>query len=197
MAHRPDISRAVARGDLSSVREIVEAAASSSEVERTRIVNFAPRWTEGDAPPREGNRPDDDGESRRVAAEATPSPAEWFDVTPLALAAMRGHDDIVEYLLRSGADPTLAGCPRDDVGFGMIASADDGHDGCGPPPLEDRPDLHMDAFDAAGKLSRKIRRCRRTQDLLMAVKVGRIGSCTRRINFAFVPSVVLSKMYHP
>jgi hypothetical protein len=100
----------------------------------------------------------------------------------------------VEYLLRAGADPTLAGCPAvDDVGFGMIASADDGDDGLGPPPpLEDRPDLHMDAFDAAGKLNRKIRRCRRTQDLLMAVKVGRRGSCTRRIDSVFVRSLVRS-----
>ena len=34
---------------------------------------------------------------------------EWYDITPLTLAVMRGHDDIVEYLLRLGADPTLMG----------------------------------------------------------------------------------------
>jgi hypothetical protein len=174
----PEILRAVARGDLQSVRRIVEAASatasSSSEWEggegregvggRARIINVAAMW-------REERHGDAAGGGDDVARSASPpsssgknhlnddGPAgEWFDVTPVALAAMRGRDDIVEYLLRAGADPTLSGCPRDDV----VAGIDE--------PVGDRPDLHMDAFDAAGGLSAKIRRCRRTRDLLMAVR---------------------------
>lgn len=188
---RPEISRAVARGDLPSVRRIVETASATSEEgggeygggRRTRIINAAARWREerhgdvggggGDddvtrcaSPPFSGkdHHPNDDnGRDHHSAAQPEPAGGGWFDVTPVTLAAMRGRDDIVEYLLRAGADPTLSGCPRDDCVAG------DG-DGGGPPLAGDRPDLHMDAFDAAGGLSAKIRRCRRTRDLLMAVR---------------------------
>jgi len=189
---RPEISRAVARGDLPSVRRIVEAASatassSSSEEEggedggrRTRIINVAARWREerhGDAGGDEDvtrcaspsfagmdHHPNDDNSRDHSAAQAEPAGEEWFDVTPVTLAAMRGRDDIVEYLLRAGADPTLSGCPRDDYVAG------DGGGGGWPLVVGDRPDLHIDAFDAARGLSAKIRRCRRTRDLLMAVK---------------------------
>jgi hypothetical protein len=184
---RPEISKAVARGDLSSVRRIVEAAAaasssSSSEEEAAgggemaRTINVAARWKEeryddgGDVargaspPPSPGEDRPNDGHRRGDRSSA----AEWFDVTPVTLAAMRGHDDVVEYLLRAGADPTLSGSPMDDVAPWMASGGMDG--GGVRVPLGDRPDLQMDAFDAAGRLSRKIRRCRRTRDLLMAVR---------------------------
>ena len=82
---------------------------------------------------------------------------EWYDITPLTLAVMRGHDDIVEYLLRLGADPTLMGYPKNQL---------------------QHPDIYnnkahnniMDAYVAASRLCKMIRRCRRTQDLLLSVK---------------------------
>jgi hypothetical protein len=185
---RPEISRAVARGDLPSVRRIVETAEGGEYGgRRTRIINAAVRWREGRHGDVGGGDDDDDDVMRcaspsfsgkdhhpnddnsRDHSAAQPEPAGegwWFDVTPVTLAAMRGRDDIVEYLLRAGADPTLSGCPRDDY----VAGDGGGGGGGGPAPVGDRPDLHMDAFDAARGLSAKIRRCRRTRDLLMAVR---------------------------
>ena len=48
---------------------------------------------------------------------------EWFDITPLAVAASKGRDDIVQYLLEEGADPTLSGCPHDDVYWNAFQAA--------------------------------------------------------------------------
>lgn len=141
---KPDITKAVARGDLASVRRIVDAAAAVSHDERIKTVNAARKWTEVHP---------------AYKSEENPSGcAEWHDVTPVTVAAIRGHDDVVEYLLRQGADPTLKGCPKDDLEL-------DEH-----VPVIDMPEVHVNAFDAAGRLNRKIRCCRRTQDLLMMVK---------------------------
>ena len=82
---------------------------------------------------------------------------EWYDITPLTLAVMRGHDDIVEYLLRLGADPTLMGYPKNQPQH----------------PDNNNNKAHnniMDAYIAASRLCKMIRRCRRTQDLLLSVK---------------------------
>ena len=143
---RPDITKAVARGDLASVRNIVDAAAAISFDAKIKTLNCTRIWNE--------QHPAYQAEDNRASI------AEWFDVTPITTAAMRGHHEIVEYLLAVGADPTLKGCPYDDVEI----PRDDGQ------PLFNIPELHMNAFEAASKLSRKIRRCRRTQDLLMVVK---------------------------
>jgi hypothetical protein len=35
-----------------------------------------------------------------------------FDIT---LAALKGHEEVVQYLLEQGADPTLSGCPHADT----------------------------------------------------------------------------------
>jgi len=81
---------------------------------------------------------------------------EWYDITPLTLAVMRGHDDIVEYLLRLGADPTLMGYPKNQLQH---------------PDNNNKAHINiMDAYIAASRLCKMIRRCRRTQDLLLSVK---------------------------
>jgi hypothetical protein len=162
------------------------------------IINVAPRWRMVDRHRRivddGGAREDggDDASSSPPTTTSFPSSSpnssivlnssteeRWlYDVTPITLAAMRGHDGIVEYLLREGADPTLSGCPRYDVvvlpshaGWTEDDDDDEVEDHRRDDDDINRRDLRMDAFVAASKLSRKIRRCRRTQDLLMAVKV--------------------------
>ena len=141
---RPEISKAVARGDLQSVQKIVRAAASSSAEEKHKVINYARVFTEHNA---------------AYTTEENPlqKSTNWYDVTPLTLSAIRGHDNIVEYLLREGADPTLKGCPYDDIN-----SIDDENN----EPLVDSPGYHMNAFDAAHFLTRTSRCCRRTEDLL-------------------------------
>jgi hypothetical protein len=83
---------------------------------------------------------------------------EWYDITPLTLAVMRGHDDIVEYLLRLGADPTLMGYPKNQLQHPDSNNNNKAHNNI------------MDAYVAASRLCKMIRRCRRTQDLLLSVK---------------------------
>jgi hypothetical protein len=146
---KPVICKAVARGDLVSVQQIVDAAAAISSEEKNRVINYARKWTE-----------------HNMAYESEENPqavAEWYDVTPITLAAMRGHDAIVEFLLQQGADPTLKGCSLDDLIMGLTNDEN--------LTMVDLPELHMNAFDAANKLTNKIRCCRRTRDLLMVVKV--------------------------
>lgn len=153
---KPAISKAVARGDLASVQRIIDAVDAVSLDEKIKVVNYARKWTE-----------------HNISYEAEDNPnavAEWYDVTPITLAAMRGHDSIVEYLLQQGADPTLKGCSLDDI---IVELSNDEN-----LTVVDLPELHMNAFDAANKLTNKIRCCRRTRDLLMVVKV-RMGNLYR------------------
>ena len=142
---RPEISNAICRGDLKSVQRIVNAAAAISIDEKNKTINYARQWGEHNTFYATESNP----------LEGNPPTTNWFDVTPITLAAMRGHDQIVEYLLRVGADPTLKGCPYEDIELD--------HD---TEPLVNLPEYHMNAFDAANKLTRKIRCCRRTEDLL-------------------------------
>ncbi|KAL7548726.1 hypothetical protein ACHAWF_011990 [Thalassiosira exigua] len=48
---------------------------------------------------------------------------EWFDITPLATAASKGRHEFVQFLLEQGADPTLRGCPYDDVYWNALEAA--------------------------------------------------------------------------
>jgi ankyrin repeat protein len=51
---------------------------------------------------------------------------EWYDLTPLALAALKGRANIVEYLLRQGADPILRGSPVDGEDYNSVEAAKKG-----------------------------------------------------------------------
>ena len=140
---RSEISIAIARGDLTSVKNIVSNAAPEL---KHKIINYARIWGE---------------HNNAYATQDDPNrtSTNWFDITPLTLAAMRGHHDIVEFLLRQGADPTLKGISYEDIELPDNSA-----------PLVELPHYNMNAFDAANKLTRKIRCCRRTEDLLRVVK---------------------------
>lgn len=56
----------------------------------------------------------------------TDKPKKWYGLTPLAIAAMQGHSNVLEYLLRHGADPTLRGSPSDDEDYNALDAAKEG-----------------------------------------------------------------------
>jgi hypothetical protein len=87
---------------------------------------------------------------------------EWYDITPLTLAVTCGHDDIVEYLLRLGADPTLMGYPKNQLQYPDTNNNDNN--------IKAHNSNIMDAYIASSRLCNMIRCCRRTQDLLLSVK---------------------------
>lgn len=91
---KPDIIRAVERGDLSVVKYYVESAASISDAEKRKVINQARLVSEVD----------DYGSGNYAYGN------QCYDLTPLTTAAMNGYHDIVKYLLQQGADPTLQGC---------------------------------------------------------------------------------------
>jgi hypothetical protein len=84
---------------------------------------------------------------------------EWFDITPVATAASRGHDHIVQYLLEQGADPTLSGCPTDDVHVDAFQAAE------AQVRLEERK-----SKDGRSKTPVPLLRAKRCEDLLAAAK---------------------------
>lgn len=102
----PDITKRVEEGNLAAVKNIVEAASTDSEKKKHVTINYARRWTEVD-----------------YRMSGFTKEYEWFDLTPLATAALKGHDDIVQYLLEQGADPTLEGCPDDNVYMTALQAA--------------------------------------------------------------------------
>lgn len=81
----------------------------SDPLKRLVLLNGARRWTEVD-----------------YKMSGFSQEHEWFDLTPLATAAYNGHADIVEYLLKQGADPTLQGCPDEDIYYNAYQAADEG-----------------------------------------------------------------------
>ena len=100
---KAEITKKSEEGDLNAVKRIVQAA-----TEKDKVINTARRWTEVD-----------------YKASGFTKEYEWFDLTPLATAARKGHDDIVQYLLEQGADPTLEGCPEDDVYLNALKAANE------------------------------------------------------------------------
>lgn len=103
---KPTLTLRAEEGDLSNVRRIVEEAAAVSPSTKNATLNSARRWTEVD-----------------YRMSGFTKEYEWFDATPLAAAAFRGHHDVVRYLLEEGADPTLKGCPEEDVHFNALEGA--------------------------------------------------------------------------
>lgn len=95
---RQELTERAEAGDVDSVRRLVEQAAAVSDEKKNTVLNYARRWTEVD-----------------YRASGFTKEYEWFDLTALATAAGRGHHDIVQYLLEQGADPTLKGCPSEDI----------------------------------------------------------------------------------
>jgi hypothetical protein len=95
------LALAAKNGNLGAVQSLVLQSLS-----RRVLLNQARRWTEVD-----------------YRASGFTKEYEWFDLTPLALAASHAHSDIVKYLLLEGADPTLKGCPSDDVHMTALGAA--------------------------------------------------------------------------
>ena len=97
---KPAIVKAAARGDLETVRRIVEAAALISIAEKNKTINQAPIWTE--ILSMEENVVISSGE-HNPNPQTTPTQTttktivqEWYDVTAVTMAAMRGHHHILQ-----------------------------------------------------------------------------------------------------
>lgn len=50
---------------------------------------------------------------------------EWHGFAPLAPAASAAKPDVVDYLLKQGADPTLSGCNVEDHHYDALGAAKD------------------------------------------------------------------------
>lgn len=103
---RSEICIKASTGDLIGVMKIVERASSSDEQKKAQVINHARKWTEVD-----------------YKMSGFTKEWEWYDLTPLVMAATLGHHEIVEYLLRQGADPTLLGCPTENVTVDALSAA--------------------------------------------------------------------------
>mmetsp|Transcript_7813 Transcript_7813/g.11472 ORF Transcript_7813/g.11472 Transcript_7813/m.11472 type:complete len:207 (+) Transcript_7813:90-710(+) len=82
------------QGNLNEVKRVVD---SFPEEMKAELINKGHRWTEVD-----------------YRMSGFTKEYEWYGPTPLIAASTEGRDDIVEFLLREGADPTLEGCLRED-----------------------------------------------------------------------------------
>jgi hypothetical protein len=172
---KPAIIKAAARGDLETVRRIVETAAAISIAEKNKVMNQAPIWTEvlpvvepstavieetGGISNVVTNNNVVSNENSNSTGDNNLTSQHWFDVTAITMAATRGHHQVLQYLLEEGADPTLKGCPKD-----AIQNNDDDD-----LIVADQKELHMNVFDVAKELYKKIRCCRRSHDLIMICK---------------------------
>ena len=82
-------------GNLREVKRLVEG--TDDDNQKVTLLTKARRWTEVD-----------------FKASGFTKEYEWFDATPLIIAAKEGHMDVVQFLLEQGADPTLRGCLDED-----------------------------------------------------------------------------------
>jgi len=104
----PEIVRLAHAGFLTQIKELVDKI--KIEKDRRLLFNASKRWTEVD-----------------YKMSGFTKEHEWNALTPLATASRYGHVDIVRYLLEMGiADPTLRGCPSDDVYFDTFTAVEDG-----------------------------------------------------------------------
>jgi hypothetical protein len=101
-----ELYHASKEGDLKKVKEIVRLCTGKTEEEKRCMINKARRWTEVD-----------------YKMSGFTKEYEWYDSTPLAIAANQGHSEVVQYLLEQLADPTLKGCPSDNVYLDALGEA--------------------------------------------------------------------------
>lgn len=100
------IVTAARQNHLNAIVQVLER--EKDDTKRRILLNGAKRWTEVD-----------------YKMSGFTNEYEWFDLTPLATAARQGHAEIVEYLLKQGADPTLEGCPTDNEYYNASRAAAD------------------------------------------------------------------------
>ena len=91
-----ELYNASSAGDLAKVRELI----SKTETRKAKLelVNHARKWTEVE-----------------YRNSGFTKEFEWYDRTPLMAAILRGHEEIVQYLLQEGADPVLKACYGEDA----------------------------------------------------------------------------------
>lgn len=123
---------------LEGVKRIVQKA---TKKKKAQVINHARRWTEVDYKM--------SGFTREY---------EWFDATALCHAAVRGNDEIVQYLLEEGADPTLMGCPTEDIQVCALQAA------------EAKLQTEERINSSSEHRSRALREAKRCVDLLQAAK---------------------------
>ena len=76
------------------------------DVNKRRVMNASKRWTEVD-----------------YKASGFSKDYEWHGLTPMAAAASAAKPEVVEYLLKQGADPTLSGCNVEDCHYDALGAA--------------------------------------------------------------------------
>jgi len=77
-----------------------------NDANRRRVLNASKRWTEVD-----------------FNASGFTKEYEWHGLTPLATAASSGKHEVVEFLLKEGADPMLRGCATEDEHYDALGAA--------------------------------------------------------------------------
>ena len=135
----PPITKKAHNGDLAGVRAIVKTTPANK---KAQVINHARRWTEVD-----------------YRKSGFTKEYEWFDITPVAKAALCGHDQIVQYLLEQGADPTLVGCPSEDCHWDAHRCA------------EARVQMEESRCSEHPKFARALMSGKRCIDLLNAAKI--------------------------
>jgi len=96
----PKIVAAARGGHLQQVQSVFRKMKMAPN---RRWLNRSRTWTEADG----------GGKQKR----------KWHGLTAVTTAAMAGHHDVVEYLLKQGADPTLRGFYHADVHYDALAAA--------------------------------------------------------------------------
>jgi len=100
------IYEAARDGALEGNRKVVQNCAT--EKERRCVMNKAQMWTEHD-----------------YKAGCYTNMFDCFSLTPLAVAALNGHWEVVRYLVEQFADPTLKDYPLDDESYDAFGAAEE------------------------------------------------------------------------
>ena len=106
---KPPPALVQARSAQSPTLILVTSLLQSYEIgtpEFRELINTSRRWTEVD-----------------YMASVCTKEFEWYGLTPLVAADSKGHDTMVEHLLRSGVDPTLGCCSEGDIYVAALGAA--------------------------------------------------------------------------